>query len=254
MKPYYEDDNVTLYLGDMREVVPSLRLFDSVVVDPPYGQTANTWDTWVDGWPALVGQHLAESASLWCFGTARMFLDKASEFAGWKLGQEMMWAKRNGSGPGSRDRLSVVHEWAYHWYRGRWSDLHHEWERERATANRGTARKASRAAEHQRDGRATTWIDDGTRQPRSVAWLIEAPSVRFAGRHPDEKPLKVVMPLVRECTPPGGVVLDPFAGVGTTLLAARMSGRRAVGVERSEQYCEKAAERLSIPDLFGGAA
>ena len=253
-EPYYRDGHLELWHGDMRDILPTLDHVDAVVTDPPYGSTTATWDRWIDGWPDLVGTVMPESASLWSFGTARMFLDHADDFAGWKFGQEALWAKRNGSGPGSRDRLGVVHEWAYHWYRGRWLDLHHEWERERATANKGTVRRAASAAAHQRERRETTWVDDGTRQPRSVTWVIEAPSVRFEGRHPDEKPLKVVLPLVRECTPPGGTVLDPFAGAATTLLAAKMIGRRAVGIEASEATCEVAARRLSTPDLFTDAS
>lgn len=245
-EPYWFGEGVQLWLGDCREVLPSLGLqADACVTDPPYGETASTWDQWPDGWVQAVSGALPESAALWCFGSARMFLDHHGDFDGWRYYQEALWIKRNGSGPGQKDRLIRIHEWAYQWYRGRWSDLHHEWERERTTANKGTVRKPSRSAEHQREGRATTWQDDGTRQPRSVTYLIEAPSVRYQKRHPDEKPMAAVEPLVRECTPPGGLVLDPFAGSGTTLLAAVQSGRRAIGVEGSEKYCEAIATRLS---------
>ncbi|MFC3986504.1 DNA-methyltransferase [Streptosporangium jomthongense] len=251
--PYFAEDGIELYLGDCREILPHLTEQPvACVTDPPYGETANEWDVWPDGWTSAVAAALPASASLWCFGSARMFLDRRDDFAGWKFAQEALWVKRNGTGPGSRDRLVRLHEWAYHWYRGRWSDLHHEWERERTTANKGTVRNLARAAEHQRDGRQNAWTDDGTRQPRSVTYLIEAPSVRYQKRHPDEKPLAVVEPLVRECVPPGGLVLDPFAGVGTTLLAARLTGRRAIGIERSEAYAELAAERLGASDLFAG--
>lgn len=244
--PFFDDGQVALYVGDCREVIPALGIAaDSCVTDPPYAETANPWDRWPDGWVDAVAHALPSSASLWCFGSARMFLDHHADFAAWRFHQEALWVKRNGTGPGQADRLVRIHEWAYHWYRGRWDEIHHEWQRERVDANRGTVRKASRAAEHQRDGRATTWQDDGARQPRSVTYVIEAPSVRFQRRHPDEKPLAVVAPLVRECTPPGGLVLDPFAGSGTTLLAAIATGRRAVGIEGDERYAEEAVRRLS---------
>lgn len=245
-KPYYVDEWVRLYLGDCRDVLPALgEQFDAAVVDPPYGETAAEWDRWPDGWVKAIGGALPASASLWCFGSARMFLDRHAEFVGWRFAQEALWIKRNGSGPTSRDRLVRVHEWAYHWYRGRWSDLHHEWEREPYTGpEKGYVRSRNRGAEHQREGRAYGWQDDGTRQSRSVR-VIEAPSVRYQKRHQDEKPVRVVAELVRECTPSGGVVLDPMAGSGTTGLAAAMLGRRAVLVECDERLCSVIADRLS---------
>lgn len=244
--PYYADDAVTLWHGDCREVLPTLDEQPvAVVADPPYVETANAWDVWPEGWVAAVGAILPASASLWCFGSTRMFLDRRDDFAGWRYGQDQLWVKRNGSGQGSRDRLSRVHEWAIHWYRGTWGDLHHEWERWRAYTDKGTVRRAANGAAHRRPDRASAWTDDGTRQPRTVAHVVESPSVRYAQRHPDEKPLAAVLPLVRECTPGGGLVLDPFAGSGTTGVAARILGRRAVLIEADEAMCEIAATRLS---------
>lgn len=248
-EPYYEDADVTLYHGDCRDLLPQLDLTpDACVTDPPYGTTSAPWDRWPDGWVDAVAAVLPSNASLWCFGTAATFLRHAGEFAGWKHGQEALWLKRNGTGPGSRDRLLVVHEWAYHWYRGRWTDLHHEWEREPSGGIDKSTRRQAHAAQHRRPDRANAYVDDGYRQPRSVR-VLEAPSVRYEKRHQDEKPLKVVAELVRECVPPGGLVLDVFGGAGTTGDAARLTGRRAVLIEGDERYCETIAARLSAPLL-----
>lgn len=252
-EPYYTDEHVTLYLGDLRDVLPTLTVRpDSCVTDPPYEETVASWDRWPDGWIQAVGEVLPPTASLWMFGSTRLMLARAAEFEGWKYAQEMLWGKRNGSAPGSRDRLNKVHEWAFHWYRGRWGSLHHEWEREPSDQpDKGYVRKPGRAAGHQRTSRETAWQDDGTRQPRSLTWIVEAPSVRYAKRHQDEKPLACVIPLVRECTPPGGLVLDPFAGSGTTAVAARMLGRRALLVEGDEAHCYSIATRLQDELLLG---
>jgi site-specific DNA-methyltransferase (adenine-specific) len=63
--------------------------------------------------------------------------------------------------------------------------------------------------------------------------------------HPTEKPIGILDPLIRYACPTGGLVLDPFAGSGSTLDAARQAGRRAIGIEGDEKYAEAAAKRLS---------
>jgi site-specific DNA-methyltransferase (adenine-specific) len=66
-------------------------------------------------------------------------------------------------------------------------------------------------------------------------------------------PLLVAEP-IRCSSSPGDLILDPFAGSGTTLRAAKDAGRRAIGIEISEKYCEIAAKRLAQETLFGASA
>lgn len=74
--------------------------------------------------------------------------------------------------------------------------------------------------------------------------------------HPTSKPLSMVSDWVRRFTAHGETILDPFAGSGTTLRAAVDNGRKAIGYEIDEAYCEVIAKRLSqgALDLFGDAA
>jgi site-specific DNA-methyltransferase (adenine-specific) len=87
----------------------------------------------------------------------------------------------------------------------------------------------------------------------SNVWKIR-PAARGDG-HPVPFPTELPSRCIRLSTWPGEVVLDPFMGSGTTLIAARDLGRKAIGVEKSERYCELAAQRLSQGAFdFGGAA
>jgi DNA modification methylase len=63
--------------------------------------------------------------------------------------------------------------------------------------------------------------------------------------HPTVKPLALMRWLVRLITPSGGRVLDPFAGSGTTLLAAELEGRTAIGIEQNAEYCDIIRKRLA---------
>jgi site-specific DNA-methyltransferase (adenine-specific) len=62
--------------------------------------------------------------------------------------------------------------------------------------------------------------------------------------HPTEKPVQLLSFLVIRSSDPDDLVLDPFCGSGSTLVAASQLGRRAIGVEIDERYCEIAAKRL----------
>jgi DNA modification methylase len=85
-------------------------------------------------------------------------------------------------------------------------------------------------------------------------WRVP-PGASTRSEHPAVMPLELARRCIRLSTWPGQTVLDCFAGSGTTLVAARQLGRRGIGIETSERYCEMAALRLSHGVLdFGGTA
>jgi site-specific DNA-methyltransferase (adenine-specific) len=261
--PYYADDQVTLYHGDCREVLPALGLqADLVVADPPYEETSHAWDRWPAGWLITAA---TVSTSLWCFGGLRMFMRYAPEFAaaGWHLSHdiagkdvEVLWEKHNASGPNS-DRFRRIHEQVGHFYQGTWRDLYRDPQRTTTgVIERGrVVKQGAKDIGHRGEYATGSWTDNGTRLLTSV--LRVRSLHRNGGIHPTEKPVELLDPLIRYACPPGGLVVDPFAGSGSTLDAARQSGRRAIGIEGREDYCEAAARRLSqlvAIDLFGEAS
>lgn len=254
--PYYADDSVTLYHGDCREVLPTLSgTFDACVTDPPYGETAIAWDRWPSGWVDALGAALPDVASMWCFGSMRMFLERRDEFAGWRLSQDIVWQKPRSRGTAT-DRFARIHEHALHWYRGAWSEVHHEAQRIPYYGKRvrvpGKAAK-SPSGEVRPMASTVEYEDDGTRMMPSI--LEGAAGDPRTTLHPTQKPIAVLLPLIAYACPEEGTVIDPFAGSGSTLDAARAMRRRAVGIEADERYCEVVAKRLSQDFLdFGGVA
>lgn len=245
MTPYYERANVHLYLGDCRDILPRLNLFSvgCVCADPPYAETSLEWDRWPAGWLAAVASAVPEAASLWCFGSMRTFLERGPEFqaSGWTFAQDLIWEKHNGSSSAA-DRFRRVHEHVVHWYRGPWAAVY----KNPVYTNDAVARQVRRKKRPPHWGEIGVSDyrseDGGPRLERSVQ-LIR--STHGTAEHPTEKPVRLVDLLLRYAQPPESTVLDPFAGSGTTLVAAHRLGRKAIGIEVQERYCEIAAKRLA---------
>jgi len=251
--PYYDDGTCTIYHGDCRRLLYSIDTtpVGAVIADPPYGETSLPWDRWQPGWTRAVAEVVALACPLWCFGSMRMFLGHVSDFADWSLAQDIVWEKHNGSSSAA-DRFKRVHEHALQWYRGPWDDV---WRRPVTTpdATKRQVRRKQRPPQWGEIAGHTYQSEDGG--PRLARSVIKVRSCHGHALHPTEKPLGILDPLLRYSLPPGGTVLDPFAGSGSTLVAAREAGYRAIGIEADERYCEIAAARLAQGVLaLGGAS
>jgi site-specific DNA-methyltransferase (adenine-specific) len=211
--PYYADDRVTLYHGDCRELTAWLAA-DVLVTDPPYGMALSS------GW---AGHHGRLTIAGDTETTAR---DDALA----------AWHRHNPSRP------ALVFS--------RWS-LPLAGATGRLTWDKGEHVGMGDLAEPWKPNTEDVWVfGKGFRAARRGSSVLRFNAVSgtahgaHKGRwHPTEKPLDLMETLIAAC--PAGVIADPFAGSGATLVAARNLGRRAIGVELEERYCEVIAKRLA---------
>ena len=87
-----------------------------------------------------------------------------------------------------------------------------------------------------------------------TVWNIAREQQQQGKLHPVAFPSAIPARCIAAASVPGDIILDPFMGSGTTLLAAKSSQRRAIGIEVEERYCEIAAKRLAQESLFAPPA
>ncbi len=234
-----------IILGDCRTVLPTLEeaSVDVILTDPPYGTTKLVWDRWQTGWPSQARRVLKRTGSMWVFGSQKMFWDHAAEFAGWNLAQDVVWEKQNGSGFHA-DRFKRVHESALQFWRddAAWSDVY----KQPQFTNDATARQVRRKGRPAHMGQlgASHYLsqDGGPRLQRSVIYVRNE---HGRAEHPTQKPIGIVQPLLLYSCPPGGIVLDCFAGSGTTGIVAARNGRNSILIEAASDFVAMAERRVS---------
>lgn len=238
MKPYFEHGGITIYHCDYRAVIDSLPVAALAMVDPPYAQTSLAWDVWAQEWPKYLA---ARAHSMWVFGTLRMFMERSLEFCHWKMSQDIVWEKHNGSSFHA-DRFRRVHESAVHFYTGAWGEIYKAVPTTPDATARQIRRKKRPAHMGHIDAGSYESQDGGPRLQRSV---IYEPSCHGYADNETQKPLGILRPLIEYSCPAAGLILDPFCGAGSVLVAAKEMGRRAIGIDVREEQCEAVARRIS---------
>jgi site-specific DNA-methyltransferase (adenine-specific) len=213
MEPYYQDEAVTIYHGDCREVVPSLPVPDLVITDPPYvvgakgcglaGDRQYLKDITTANLDAGFDLEILSRFPNWfCFCGKQQLLEML-KFVADKTWMLITWNKPN---PTPLTNNNYLPDTEY---------IVHVWEK----------------------GRLFGEYND---KSRFIIW----PAEQNALPHPTVKPLAIIEKCIRLGSAKGNTVLDPFMGSGSTLLAARRLGRQAIGIEIEERYCDLAVRRL----------
>jgi hypothetical protein len=226
LKPYYEHGGITIYHGDCREIDAWLQA-DVLVTDPPYGigYSRGKWagERGEGGHGGIANDSTTEArdAALKLWGAARpalVFGSLRAEYpSGWR---RMLVFEKPTVGCGLfGQRAPWLANWEPIFTLGEWPDQ---------TPTRSAVVATGETSASGYSGYCTR-----------------------AG-HAHAKPLDVMRDLIAAC--PAGVLADPFMGSGSTLRAAKDLGRRAIGIEIEERYCEIAAKRLGQEVLFGAGA
>jgi DNA modification methylase len=210
--PYYDDGNgIVIYLGDCRLILPHLEPVDLVLTDPPYGI-------------GIASKNLGQGRSTGIESTKMIYGDWDRERAGtaiFRLIEEKAKHAIIWGGNYYADVLPASQCWLV-------------WDKRDGLPQRSYADCEL----------AWTSFDKATRlmASRWDGFIREGGEARNG--HPTQKPLELIKWAIEQAPPECMTILDPFMGSGTTLRAAKDLGRKAIGIEIEEKYCEIAVRRL----------
>src|ERR1035437_6127270 len=230
MKPYYQHGGITIYNADCRLVLPTLPKCDLLLTDPPY--------------PGLTGGYSYKPG-----GVARSFKDSQSVGDIWSASFDW-FPLIEGTGANQLIVFTTHHAMSELLQRipGKLC-LIGVWHKPNAHPGLPTSPKYScefYVGAKLGDGCDWRGIKDFQAVCQDFGGCFDmGDRIRNAdgsNAHPTQKPLDVIQALI---PPKALMVLDPFAGTGTTLVAAKNLGRKAIGIEIEERYCEISAKRLS---------
>lgn len=216
MKPYFDEDGITIYHGDCRELLPEMGPVDVIVTDPPWSSVAGTVKPSKE---LVIGNHRA--VELWAEVAPLL-----------RARRVLLWL------PIDADPRAWLTPIALPFLR-------------LIYIRRAIPGYAGRVL---RDGESI-YVLGAWPQARKGAMVIPGGlSITYKARdrvngHPAPRSLIASAFIVRWWSGANETILDPFAGSGSTLVAAKQLQRRAIGIEIEERYCEIAAKRLSQQTL-----
>lgn len=225
MKPYCEAGGVKLYHGDCREILPQLQhdSVDLIVTDPPYGVKWQSGNRRIK-FDTIAGDESTE-AGIIGIGLSIPLLRRGRHI--------YAFGRYDLSGLGVAGPAELV--WDKMIFTA--GDLSIPW---------GTQHEPIEFYVNNKDGKLNKTPDGAltTRLRRGSVLRVPRLNATAIQRHPTEKPVALLRQLIESSSIMGETVLDPFAGSGSTLVAARIEGRQAIGIEIEERYCEEAAKRI----------
>ena len=215
--PYYEQDGITIHHGDAREILAGLGSVDLVVTDPPYNVSLTSFNK-AGGWGDLMN-----GAMFYAF-----ILKESKRLTANRQGGAWLF--------NSWRSLPVLLKAAYeaNWNPESCLVWDKEWIGPGGPNGLRPSYELALLFRHEGFRLANRGLPD--------IWRHKWASIKPTG-HPAEKPVSLLSQIIQESG--GGVVLDPFMGSGTALVAAKRLGESAIGIEIEERYCEMAANRLS---------
>jgi DNA modification methylase len=212
MKPYYEHAGITIYHGDCREILPEIDV-DAFVSDPPYGIGLENH--------AVGKERRSESYEI---------AGDVNSFIGEWLSE---WARLS-------EKPTILFASPWNPWPGEWRNLL-VWDKGPAVGGGGdTATCFKRTWELIQSSRTPA-----LQVPRGESILRYWIGPQDSELHVAQKPIGLMIYLLAALTLKEQLICDPCAGSGTTLEAAKLLHRRAIGIEIEEKYCEIAAKRLS---------
>ena len=228
MKPYYEDSSVTIYHGDCREILPSLPNVDLVFTSPPYnlgGGNGSEWSRLKNGYSSYNDNMEEEEYVKWQKEVVGALYEKLNDQGAIFYNHKAIAKGNETKTPFRLIPASVPIRQVIIWDRGSGFQRSH-WH---------FVPRTEMILLLAKEGFRLSTLD------QFDLWKVSPSTDKD---HPASFPMELPMRAIL-ASEGSNLILDPFMGSGTTLRAAKDLGRKAIGIELDEKYCEIAAKRMA---------